>query len=145
MWDKSNTCEIEQVCSGPGLRNIYEFVCTTRKVEVRDIQPSEITERALANSCELCLETVMLFLEILGSECSNMGLRVLATGGVYVAGGIPPKILPLLLGSSALIESFNSHNSNIKSLVDTFPLIVVQHPNLGLSGAKAKAMRQLGI
>jgi len=96
----------------------------------------------------------MLFLEILvkllifksfmslqrihsqGSECSNMGLRVLATGGVYVAGGIPPKILPLLLGSSALIESFNSHNSNIKSLVDTFPLIVVQHPNLGLSGAK---------
>jgi len=145
MWDKSNTCEIEQVCSGPGLRNIYEFVCTSRKVEVRDIQPSEITERALANSCELCLETVMLFLEILGSECSNMGLRVLATGGVYVAGGIPPKILPLLLGSSALIESFNSHNSNIKSLVDTFPLIVVQHPNLGLSGAKAKAMRQLGI
>ena len=67
-----------------------------------------------------------------------MGLRVLATGGVYVAGGIPPKILPLILSSCVLLESFGAHSSNIRCLVDTFPLLVVQHPNLGLSGAKVR-------
>jgi len=75
-------CEIEQVCSGPGLKHIYEFVCTSRNVQVDAIEPAEvrftncfcsepsysmykITKRALSSSCEICLETLNMFLEIL--------------------------------------------------------------------------------
>jgi len=64
-----------------------------------------------------------------------MGLRILATGGIYISGGIPPKILPLLLEGSALLDSFSSH-AKMKQLVASFPLLVVNNPNVGLVGAR---------
>jgi glucokinase len=80
-----------------------------------------------------------------GSECANIGLRILATGGVYISGGIPPKILPLLLERSTLLESFNSNNSNMAELLARFPLFVVKNPGVGLNGAKVQAISQLNI
>ena len=72
---------------------------------------------------------------IQGSECSSAALRVLATGGVYIAGGIPPKILPLLMDGS-LTTAFENCNPSMRNVVASFPLIAVKTPNVGLLGAK---------
>lgn len=136
MWAKNyKVCEVEQVCSGPGLRRIYEFLCKSIHTKPDDIEPAEIATRALANSCKTCRTTLKMFLEILGSECSSAALRVLATGGVYIAGGIPPKILPLLMDGS-LTTAFENCNPSMRNVVASFPLIAVKTPNVGLLGAK---------
>ena len=51
------------------------------------LDPAGVTDAALAGSCEVCVEAVEMFLEILGAEAGNLALKCLATGGVYVAGG----------------------------------------------------------
>jgi glucokinase len=143
MWTKYEVCEVEHVCSGPGLKRIYEFVCLESGRKVDEIEPAEITDRALRKTCQLCISTLTLFLSILGSECASAGLRVLATGGVYIAGGIPLKILPRILEDDCVHSNFKNHNSSMNSLVAKFPLKVVTHPQVGLLGAKLIATRQL--
>jgi len=116
---------------------------------------TQITDRALRKTCQLCISTLTLFLSILvrwrfplkfyptfcqGSECASAGLRVLATGGVYIAGGIPLKILPRILEDDCVHSNFKNHNSSMNSLVAKFPLKVVTHPQVGLLGAKVYYM-----
>lgn len=71
-----------------------------------------------------------------GSECLGAALRVLATGGVYIAGGIPPKILPLITETPVLIKAFENCSPPMRDVVTRFPLKVVSDPNVGLLGAK---------
>lgn len=62
---------------------------------------------------------------------------MLATGGVYIAGGIPPRILPLLTDQDGeLMDSFTRCNASMQKLMASFPLTVVNHPSVGLLGAK---------
>ena len=58
------------------------------------LTPAEVSDRALAQTCSVCVEAVDLMLEILGAEAANLGLKTLARGGVYICGGIPPRLLP---------------------------------------------------
>ena len=99
----------EHVCSGIGLPNVYLFLkesgaapepawLAERLAAAADPTPI-ITDVALGMGAEpspLCERTLELFVEILGAEAGNMALRLLATGGVYIGGGIPPRILQLL-------------------------------------------------
>ena len=96
----------ERVCSGSGLPNLYAFLKDTgRAVEpewlakelagVRDPNPI-IVQNAVQAKSEICMMTVDLFCAILGSEAGNMALKVMSTGGVYLGGGLPPRILPRL-------------------------------------------------
>lgn len=71
-----------------------------------------------------------------GAECSSAALRSLATGGVYIAGGIPTKILPLITHDSTLVDAFQTCNPSMCDLLARFPLMVVNEPNVGLFGAK---------
>lgn len=98
----------EQVCSGRGLRNIYAFLrergaaaeptWLTEQLERADDPTPVIVGAALrdADACELCTSTLSTFISILGAEAGNLALKLLATGGVYLGGGIPPRILPAL-------------------------------------------------
>lgn len=99
---------IERVCSGRGLPNIYDYLrdrdpaqetpeVARQLAEAADRTPV-IVKNALdsSRSCSLCVATLDIFIAILGAEAGNLALKVLSTGGVYLAGGIPPRILPLL-------------------------------------------------
>lgn len=124
----------ERVLSGPGLENIYRFLLRESRQDDRDIPtPSEITKKALSGICPLCTDTVELFIKILGAEAGNLALRTLAYGGVYLAGGIPPKILPKLRNGS-FMEAFLSKGRSSDLLVE-IPIYVVLDEKISLHGA----------
>jgi len=134
----------EDVCSGMGIRNIHAYLEKTghperdashaRQLEVEDPVPL-IAAAALSKSrrCGTCSRTMDTFASILGAEAGNLALKVLATGGVYIAGGIPRNILPLLK-SGSFIESFGKKGL-MSQLVSAIPVHVVLRPGVGLLGA----------
>ena len=91
----------------------------------------------------LALEAVDLFLAVLGAEAGAMGLRCLATGGVYLAGGITPRLIDRIAGSGGLVDAFLWPASRFSTLLRTFPLYAVTNDGLGLLGARVVAARAL--
>src|SRR5579862_453208 len=96
---------VERVLSGPGLFNIYSFLRTRRASEepkwLTELLEEEdagavVSEAALTHRDPECERALAMFVDIYGAEASNLALKVLALGGVYVSGGIAPKILPAL-------------------------------------------------
>jgi glucokinase len=133
----------ERVCSGKGLPNIYAFLrdsghadepnwLATRLAEADDPNPI-ITEAALGKECELCVATMNTFVSILGGEAGNLALKVLATGGVYLGGGIPRRILPLLQAEQ-FMQSF-ADKGRFAALLSRVPVHVILHPKAALFGA----------
>ena len=104
-----------------------------------------MTDAALAGTCEVCVEAVEMFLEILGAEAGNLALKCLATGGVYVAGGIPGPRLMKIIGDDggALKRAFLREECRYKDVRAGYPLHVILNDKIGLAGAKVYAMRQL--
>lgn len=138
----------ERVVSGPGLRNIYRFLRDARHqpesaavVEaMRRGDPSAvITGAALAGECPLCAETLDLFVALYGAEAGNMALRVLATGGVYLGGGIAPKIIKRLQGPG-FMQAFTA-KGRLSPLLETIPVRVILNEKTALLGAGRCAAR----
>ena len=94
--------------------------------------PKDITERALRDDCPLCTQSVDLFLEIVGAEAGAMALRLMASGGVYVAGGILPRILPKLQ-EDTLGNAYLNIRSRFSTVLERFPLYVLK-TEAGLRG-----------
>lgn len=133
--DEIGECEVEHVCCGDGLARIYNFLCTELNTNEPMLDPAEITEKALSGTCSICVTTVKIFLEILGTEAANLALKSLASGGVYIAGGIPTR-LTSILEDGTLLNSFVREKSRTSFLLSTFPLIVILNPSVGLIGSK---------
>ena len=135
--------DIERIISGPGLVNLYRFTHgspsgTAACLAVPpDLDPSEmpaaITASAMEGRCERCGEALDLFVGAYGAEAGNLALRSVATAGVYVGGGIAPKILPAL-ESGLFIESF-CDKAPLADLLRTIPVSVILNPAAGLLGA----------
>ena len=87
--------------------------------------------------CELCAEALDLFIAAYGAEAGNLALRTVATAGVYVGGGIAPKILPALEGGTFL-DAFRSKEP-LADFVATIPVAVILNPEAGLVGAAVHA------
>jgi glucokinase len=88
---------------------------------------------ALEHDCELCTATLDLFVSILGAEAGNMALKILATGGVYLGGGIPPRILSTL-GGGQFMQAF-LRKGRFGDLLRNVPVHVILNPGAALSGA----------
>src|SRR5439155_22883058 len=90
-------CEVERVVSGRGLINVYTVThkqSCTAGIDVDDIDaPAAISLAAIDRRCPACVEALDVFVEAYGAETGNLALRSVATGGVYIGGGIAPKIL----------------------------------------------------
>jgi glucokinase len=84
---------------------------------------------------EICAKTLMMFVSILGSEAGNLALKVLATGGMYLGGGIPPRILTALDGS-LFMEAF-SRKGRFADLLSRIPVHAIKNPKTALLGAAA--------
>ena len=87
--------------------------------------------------CERCVEALEMFVSAYGAEAGNIALRAVATAGVYVGGGIAPKILPAL-ESGAFLEAFRAKEP-MADLVATIPVAVILNPDAGLLGAASYA------
>lgn len=135
----------ERVCSGKGLPNIYAFLKETghasepdwlaeQLATVTDPTPI-IVDNALDKEhvCEICAMTLQIFVSILGAEAGNMALKVLATGGVYLGGGIPPRILPFL-SEGRFMQAF-LRKGRLSDVLIPIPVYVILNPNIALLGA----------
>ncbi len=143
----------ERICSGMGLPNIYEFlrdkdhyeepIWLSRLISKADDRTAAIVQTALdpGISCELCTKTLELFLSILGAETGNLALKVMATGGVYLGGGIPPKILPAF-ADSTFMESF-IRKGRLSPALERMPVHVILNPLVGLMGAASFGLSSL--
>jgi glucokinase len=117
---------VEHVVSGPGLARIYDFLRAGRGAA---LAPEEIA----AASDPLARAAVDLFLECFGAAAGDHALAILARGGVWLAGGIAPKVLPRLTGG-AFLAGFGAKGAHA-GLMARFPVNVVLNPRLGLLGA----------
>lgn len=140
----------ERVLSGPGQYNIYDFLRVSGKgkeepwlvEEMRTADPSSVISKyGLLGTSPLCVQAVDLFVEIYGAAAGNLALKYLATGGVYIGGGIAPKILPKLK-EPRFMEAFYD-KGRLRSLLETIPVRVVLNDKTALLGAGHVAMRHV--
>ncbi len=139
----------ERILAGPGLHNVYCFLRDTgmakESPELRDVlaaapDPSPvISQRGLARSDGLCTEALDLFCRVYGAEAGNFALRFLAVGGVFLGGGIAPKILPALSRGSFL-EAY-TWKGRFTPLLQSIPVRVCLNPKAALHGAAHYAAR----
>ena len=114
----------ERCLSGPGLVNLYGALAALAGDEVAELSPAEITDRALAGADALCADAVGMFCAMLGTVAGNLALSLGALGGVYIAGGIVPRLGPLFADSHfrARFEAkgrFSDYNAAIPTMVIT--------------------------
>ncbi|MFN2159248.1 MAG: glucokinase [Anaerolineales bacterium] len=135
----------ERVCSGSGIPNIYNFLKAGNYAK----EPGWLAKKiALANdptpviiktaqdkkkNCKLCRMTLNTFINILGAEAGNLALKVLSTGGVYLGGGIPPRLLADL-NTRNFRKSFLG-KGRMKEVLRNIPVHVITNPNVALIGA----------
>ena len=148
----------EHILSGPGLVNVYQFThqafgpdrhnepgrvdpatLCDGVGEVGDPSdlPARISQSAMAGRCAACVEALELFVEAYGAEAGNLALRTVATAGVWVGGGIAPRILPALQ-SGRFMAAFRD-KAPMRHLVERIPVSVILNPRAGLLGAAVHA------
>ena len=136
----------ERVVSGPGLTNIYTFLRDQKRMEepawLRQRMETEdpnavIGEVGEAGKSELCAKAIEMFVASYGAEAGNMVLKVLATGGMYLGGGIAPKMLKTMQGG-AFMQAFTDKGRLSDLLVHT-PVRIILESRAALMGAAAYA------
>ena len=136
--------DIERVVSGPGLANIHRILHPHQCGTLTPMPPSHdlpaaISRAALEAGCPSCIRSLECFVSAYGASAGNLALTVLATGGVYLGGGIAPRILPALRWP-CFMQSFLD-KSPMDALISRVPVKVILNPRAGLLGAAAYASR----
>jgi glucokinase len=133
----------ERVCSGPGILRLYRFL----REQSREEEPAgfaarlaaaadpvqAIVEEALAEKGGICVPAIRLFCSILGAEAGNLALKTLSTGGVYIGGGIAPRLLSFL-EEEAFLTAFR-RKGRMADLLSRMPVQVILEPRAALIGA----------
>lgn len=130
----------ERLLSGPGLLNIYKALAELNSQPNENLSAADITSRALAGSCPLCQEVVDTFCAMLGSAAANLAITLGARGGLYIGGGIVPR-LGEYFASSAFRKRFEQKGrfSNYLAAVPSF-VIVAKNPALRGTAAALDAL-----
>jgi glucokinase len=142
LLKKHHRVSYERVLSGPGILNIYSFLkeaghgeeAVWLRERFHGQDPSVvITDAAMRGESDLCVKTLGLFVSLYGAEAGNLALKALATGGVYVGGGIAPKILDRLMDGT-FMTAFTD-KGRLSPLVTDMTVRVVLNPQTALRGA----------
>ena len=140
LYSRQGRVVAEDVVSGPGLARICEFLgrregksAALEKTLLVDDAAAAITHAALESGDPLCSRALDMFVSCYGAVAGDHALAVMARGGVYITGGIAPKILPRLLGGGFL-AAFNAKGT-YSGTVGKIPVLVVTNERLGLLGA----------
>ena len=143
MLDRFDHVSFERILSGPGLHNIYSFLRDTGTEK----EPSEIADslasatdpsafisgKALEGKLPIAVRAMEIFVSVYGSEAANLALKAKSTGGVYVGGGIAPKILPFL-EKDIFMKAFLA-KGRMRALLESMPVRVALEPKAALLGA----------
>lgn len=140
----------ERVLSGQGLYNIYQFLCDFHKKrppsaiadEIKNGDPAVvISKHALDQSDSLCKEALEMMISFYGAEAGNCALRYMAYGGLFIGGGIAPKVIELLK-NPLFLEAFLS-KGRLRSLLEQIPIQVILNDQTALLGAGLCALKIL--
>ena len=145
---KHRYVSLEYVVSGPGITNIFNFLCQAKSRKPRpelsdvnhleDITPG-IVKHAIQETDSVAMEALDIFIEAYGSAAGNFALTVAATGGVYIAGGIAPKI-SANLQKGKFVAAFKAKNK-MESLLEMVPVNLITNEKVGLLGAANYALK----
>jgi glucokinase len=140
----------ERVLSGPGLQNIFEFLAATGKEQEPQSLKNElqqaadpaaiISQHGMDGDASICARALDIFVSIYGAEAGNLALKLMATGGVFISGGIAAKILPKLT-APVFMQSFIS-KGRLQPMLEAIPVKVVVNDRIGLIGAARYAVLQ---
>jgi len=143
----------ERILSGPGLFNIFRFLtetgvekpteALTLRLKAEPDSSAVVSQMALANSDPAAVATLNLFVSIYGKEASNLSLKCLGTGGVFIGGGIAPKILPFM-NNGKFLDGFFA-KGRFLGLMKSIPIQVALNPEAPLIGASNYATRLIHI
>lgn len=152
LHDRFGHVAWERVLSGPGLVNLYEFLRDSgrgreqpeiaRRMKAED-PAAVISQAANDGACPLCDQAVELFVSLYGAEAGNLALKVMATGGVYVGGGIAPHLIDRLRAGS-FMASFVA-KGRMEELMQSMPVRVLMNPETALWGAARAAALDAGL
>lgn len=132
----------ERAVSGSGLKNLYRAVAAIDGIDVPERSAAEITKGALDGTCPASRAALDLFCAMLGAVAGNVALTFGARGGVYIAGGIAPRIVQHLARSEfrARFEA----KGRFRNYLETIPASVIVHPNAAFIGLKALVKQEHG-
>lgn len=142
LWDEFGHASWERVLSGPGLHNIYRFLCranrgqesskVAKKIAAGDA-PAVIARAAQERACPTCVKTMEMFVSLYGAEAGNLALKLMATGGVYLGGGMAPKNL-WALTQGEFMRAFSA-KGRLKPTLDRIAVRVILSDKTALVGA----------
>jgi len=140
----------ERILSGPGITLLYEFLLERSDRVLGDLllqipegkdRSAAITDRALKDQDPLCLEVLSLFAEIYGAEAGNLALKTMSLGGVYIGGGIAPKIL-CDMTKERFMKGFTA-KGRFREMLEGMQVKISLNPETALLGAAHYAMDRL--
>lgn len=143
LQKKYGRISCERILSGPGIRNIYEFLRDTRKAEepawlrdqigtTQDV-PALISQLALEGKAAICDRALTIFVSVFGAETGNCALRYMSTGGIFVGGSIAAKIVTRMK-DPIFMQSFLD-KGRMETLLKDMPVKVILNDDCGLAGA----------
>ncbi len=142
----------ERVISGPGLVAIYAFLRDSNRMRespaiaeaMRERDPAAvIAESALEQNCGICMQALDLFVSLYGAAAGNAALKFMAVGGLYVGGGIAPKLAPKLT-DGGFMRAFVD-KGRLRPLLEAIPVRVILNSNTALLGAARYAAVDAGL
>ena len=141
LFERFGRAELEQVVSGTGIVNIHRIShqepCLALDDRSREDAPAIISNAGLKRACPGCVKALDMFVDAYGAEAGNTALRVVATGGVFLGGGIAPKILPALT-NGRFLRAF-SEKAPFEAMLRRMPVNVILNEQVGLLGAAVYA------
>ena len=147
LYSRYGHVSYERVVSGPGLVNVFEFLRDTGRgkvprwlsEEMQKMDPAAaISAAAMDAKCPMSEQAMDIFVSVFGAEAGNLALKFKATGGVFLAGGIAPKILPKL-ATPLFLDSF-LEKGRLRRLMEVMPVKVITNDKLALLGAARCAL-----
>jgi len=133
LWQRYERVSVEHIVSGQGIVNIYSALGGQAIPAGRD-QAAIIAQAGSAGTDPIAVKTMELFASAYGAEAGNLALKLLPYGGLYVAGGIAPKILPWLTTGDRFLQAMQS-KGKLGKLLQDIPTYIVLNAEVGLLGA----------
>jgi len=133
LMGKFEHVAVERLLSGQGIVNIFQALAMVDKIDPQQFDASQISQRFIKQSDPLCIETMEIFCDVLAQYLGNMVLTSGAFGGVYIAGGIMPRIIEYI-DKQRFIDAY-SRKGRFKDYVLKAPIYLITEAQPGLMGA----------
>ena len=150
LLTRYKTVSYERVLAGPGIKNVYDFLRDTKRVEEPDWlreqisaakdPPALISQLALEKKAPICEQTMQIFVGVYGAEAGNCALKFMSLGGMFIGGSIAAKNIPLMEAPDFLEAFFDK--GRMRGLLEDVPVKIVLNDDAGLLGAARYACLQ---